>query len=253
MMEQEQLKNELKEEHCLVIKRETIQRLIKDVKQLKGQSLAENNIYYHHDEENILKGYALIIGCIGTPYFGGYYLFELNYPVDYPHSPPIVTYLTNGDNIRFNPNLYTSGKVCISLLNTWTGEQWTSCQSITSVLLTLGTLLCNNPLLNEPGVRAGNPDCGNYMKIIEYKNIDIAVLNVFISYAPQFKGIEAIIRLFEPIMREKLILNRDNLRAILEEREKNPPMFIRTAIYSLNVFVDYGKLYNKFCNITNKL
>ena len=79
----------------------------------------------------------MIVGPSETPYFGGFYFFEFKYPGDYPHSPPEVIYKTNGDNIRFNPNLYVNGKVCISLLNTWRGEQWTSCQTITTVLLNL--------------------------------------------------------------------------------------------------------------------
>jgi ubiquitin-conjugating enzyme E2 Z len=169
----EKPENVEKSEKIITIKKETIQRLIKDVKQLKKYPLHDNNIYYLHDEENILKGYALIIGSSDTPYFGGYYFFELNYPQDYPHSPPKVIFVTNGDNIRFNPNLYTSGKVCISLLNTWRGDQWTSCQTISSVLLTLGTLLCKNPLLNEPGISIYHRDFNNYTKIIEYKNMSI--------------------------------------------------------------------------------
>lgn len=110
------------------IPKETIQRLIKDVRQIIKNPLIEQGIYYVHDETNMMKGYAMIVGPSDTPYFGGFYFFEFTYPADYPHSPPRVNYCTNGDNIRFNPNLYCSGKVCISLLNTWRGDQWTSCQ-----------------------------------------------------------------------------------------------------------------------------
>ena len=28
---------------------------------------------------------------------------------------------TGGNKVRFNPNLYDSGKVCLSLLGTWSG------------------------------------------------------------------------------------------------------------------------------------
>lgn len=133
----------------IVITKDTIRRLLKDVKDIMSHPLTDNGIYYIHDEDDMLKGYALIIGAQDTRYFGGNYFFELAYPSDYPHSPPKVIFCTNGDNIRFNPNLYTNGKVCISLLNTWRGEQWTSCQSISTVLLNLCTLLNNDPLLNE--------------------------------------------------------------------------------------------------------
>ena len=103
------------------ISKNTMSRLIKDVRQILKNPLTENGIYYIHDDTDMMKGYALIIGPEDTPYFGGNYFFELDYPSDYPHSPPKVTYWTNGNNIRFNPNLYTSGNVCVSILNTWTG------------------------------------------------------------------------------------------------------------------------------------
>jgi len=242
----------------IIIKKETIMRLIKDVKQMKGHPLSGDNIYYYHDEENMMRGYALIIGTIDTPYFGGYYLFTLNYPEDYPHSPPNVTYLTNGDNIRFNPNLYINGKVCISLLNTWRGEQWTSCQTINSVLLTLATLLCNDPLINEPGIRKGHHDCENYSRIIEYKNIDIAILNILddniSQYQSQFNSIQHIIQLFRPIMVEHFSTNRMKILSFLENKKLNTiPRIIKTMVYDLNVFLDYNKLYDKFTQISDKI
>ena len=160
------------------ISKDTITRLLKDVKCIMKNPLTENGIYYIHDDVDIMKGYALIIGPSDTPYFGGNYFFELNFPADYPHSPPKVKYCTNGNNVRFNPNLYTCGKVCVSLLNTWRGEQWTSCQSISTVLLTLCTLLCKDPLLNEPGVDKSNPDMNSYDEIIQIANLDIAICSI---------------------------------------------------------------------------
>ena len=150
------------------ISKESVNRLLKDVKNIIKNPLFDNGIYYIHDDSDLLKGYALIIGPEDTPYFGGYYFFELKFPFDYPHTPPKVTYYTNGDDVRFNPNLYKCGKVCVSLLNTWRGEQWTSCQTISTVLLTLCTLLCKNPLLNEPGVSFTHADMKKYNVIIEY-------------------------------------------------------------------------------------
>ena len=31
---------------------------------------------------------------------------------------------TGGGKVRFNPNLYECGKVCLSLLGTWSGPSW---------------------------------------------------------------------------------------------------------------------------------
>ena len=70
--------------------------------------------------------------------------------------------------------LYKNTKVCISLLNTWKGEQWTSCQTIKSILLVLSSLLNDKPLLNEPGIATTHPDIIPYNKIIKYRTIDTA-------------------------------------------------------------------------------
>ena len=224
-----------------VISKETITRLLRDVKNIIKSPLTDNGIYYIHDDEDMLKGYALIIGPSDTPYFAGNYLFELNYPNDYPHSPPIVTYYTNGDGIRFNPNLYASGKVCVSILNTWRGEQWTSCQTISTLLLTLCTLLCKDPLLNEPGITKQHYDFNNYTKIIEYKNIDIAILKMVNKhtgiYNPKFD-------IFYQNIKDNFLKNHELLIQYLEAKivENSTPEKINTTLYSMNVMIDYKKL-----------
>lgn len=156
----------------------TIKRLIHDVKFLIKNPLDNDNIFYHHDEQNILLGYALIIGPKNTPYENGNYLFKFIFPETYPFSPPKVEYYTNDGKTRFNPNLYIDKLVCLSILNTWNGEGWTSCQSIYSILLTLQSLLNENPLLNEPGISMKNPSVLMYNDIISYKNIDFSILKI---------------------------------------------------------------------------
>jgi len=163
----------------IVVTRESIKRISKDVRHIVKNPLHENGIYYEHDMENILRGYAMILGPIDTPYQDGFYFFEFTFPNDYPHRPPILKFLSNGDNIRFNPNLYRNGKVCISVLNTWRGEQWTSCQTISSILLTLCTILNERPLLNEPGVTDYDPQIEMYNTIISYKNVEVCILRMF--------------------------------------------------------------------------
>lgn len=66
----------------------------------------------------------------------------------------LVHYHSGG--LRLNPNLYESGKVCLSLLNTWTGsgtEVWDPKSStVLQVLLSLQALVLNDkPYFNEAG------------------------------------------------------------------------------------------------------
>lgn len=62
----------------------------------------------------------------------------------------------NSGGLRVNPNLYESGRVCLSLLNTWSGtgsETWNpNGSTILQVLLSLQALVLNKkPYFNEAG------------------------------------------------------------------------------------------------------
>jgi len=227
------------------VSKETIHRLLKDVKQIIQTPLTDQGIYYVHDDEDMLKGYALIIGPQDTPYFGGNFFFELTYPTDYPHTPPVVKYCTNGENIRFNPNLYACGKVCISLLNTWRGEQWTSCQTITTVLLTLCTLLCKNPLLNEPGVPENHKDMDSYNKIIEYANLKIAVCDILNKkkevVLPFFENFDSFVKENFKKNYQQMLDFAINNNELLNGKEMN----YKTGFYNMNVNVNYEKIITK--------
>ncbi|OIT31382.1 PREDICTED: probable ubiquitin-conjugating enzyme E2 24 [Nicotiana attenuata] len=114
-------------------------------------------IYVRVYEERMDLLRAAIIGAPGTPYHDGLFFFDIYLPSDYPHEPPMVYYHSGG--LRVNPNLYESGKVCLSLLNTWTGsgnEVWNPKSStILQVLLSLQALVLNEkPYFNEAGYDA---------------------------------------------------------------------------------------------------
>lgn len=157
----------------------TKKRLIRDITEIYKNPLNDQGIFYIHDDTNMLKGYAMIIGPKDTPYEHGFYFFEFDFPYNYPFSPPKLTYHTNDGVTRFNPNLYRNGKVCLSILNTWRGESWSSCQTISSVLLTIaGTVLNEEPILNEPGIKKTHPDFENYNTVLKYKTFKAAILGV---------------------------------------------------------------------------
>jgi ubiquitin-protein ligase len=228
------------------ISKDTVQRLLRDVKQIMKNPLTDNGIYYQHDEEDMLKGYALIVGPSETPYYGGFYFFQFTYPYDYPHSPPKVEFKTNGDNIRFNPNLYVNGKVCVSILNTWSGDQWTSCQTISTVLLTLCTLLCKNPLLNEPGVYGNHKDIIPYEEIITYKNIEIAILRFINKDSRTYSYSSQIFDRFYDVMKENFLKLSPSILEFLEKNLERKDEKWNTMYYDMKVTVNYNDLYNNY-------
>ena len=224
-----------------VITKDTIKRLLSDVKYVFKNPLTDNGIYYCHDEEDILKGYAMIAGPEDTPYFGGYYFFEFSYPTDYPFAPPKVKYMTNDGLTRFNPNLYKCGKVCVSILNTCSGDKWSACQTINSVLLTLCSLLNDTPLLNEPGVTKLHKDYVPYNRIIEYVNIDFAICELLDRsknrIPTQFIS-------FYPFMKELFLKNYDKLAAIVDGKNGiNEHYYVQ--IYQMSTSVKYNSLKAK--------
>jgi len=227
-----------------ILSKECIQRLIRDVKDVNKSPLHDNGIFYEHDEEDMLTGRILIIGQKDTPYFGGYYFFRIFYPADYPFNPPRVVFCTQGDKVRFNPNLYTNGKVCVSILNTWAGEQWSSCQTIRTVLLTLSTLFCNDPLLNEPGIGIYHRDQNNYNLIIAYKNIEIAFLKI-INKTPAIFLNE--FSCFDEVIRKQTVINLDAITKIVHEYIARFPNTLNceTRIYSLSYQLNFQALIDE--------
>lgn len=221
----------------IVIKKETIKRLASDVKDIVKNPLVSEGIHYVHDEDDILIGRALIIGPENTPYAKGYYFFKFKFPPDYPYSPPLVTYHTNDGVTRFNPNLYRNGKVCLSILNTWRGPQWTSCQTIRSILMCLcGSVLNDEPLLNEPGISKSHADYNNYLEAIRFKNYETAILGMLNSAYIQQHFIE-----FYNIMVNDFL---DKYKKIMEQMDKDQTdnVFISVTIYKMDIHVNYSKV-----------
>jgi ubiquitin-conjugating enzyme E2 Z len=233
------------EKESIVISKETIRRLIKDVRELKKNPLDNDGIYYVHDEENILKGYACIVGPEDSLYFGGYYFFEFNFPSDYPFNPPKLKYCTNDGVTRFHPNLYVNGKVCLSILNTWRGESWSSCQSIRSILLTLLTILDNKPLLHEPGINETHNDFKNYNKIIKYKNVEFSILRALsINANTFFPG--HFISIFNKQIKEKFDLNKDKIWEIINKKKDENEIVYKLNCYRMNITTNWNKINQLF-------
>jgi ubiquitin-protein ligase len=178
----------------------TSKRLIKDIADIYKSPLEDQGIYYSHDDKNMLHGYAMIRGPKDTPYEHGFYLFEFIFPPDYPLSPPKVIFSTGDGRTRLNPNLYVDGKVCLSILNTWEGEKWTSCQTIRSVLIAILMTLNDFPLKNEPCFVShpdDSPKILEYNAMISYKSLEIALYGYLKNgINPKFEHFKHIIELY---------------------------------------------------------
>ncbi|KAJ7283680.1 ubiquitin conjugating enzyme family protein [Mycena rebaudengoi] len=140
-----------------------------------------SSIFLRIDETRVDVIKALITGPEGTPYYNGCYLFDIFLGPSYNQSPPNVKYMTtNGGTFRFNPNLYADGKVCLSLLGTWTGPGWVSGSStLLQVLISIQSMiLCEDPYTNEPSFSAcsGTPACAAYSANVRRMVVKTAML-----------------------------------------------------------------------------
>jgi len=153
----------------------------------------DSSIFLRVDESRMSVMKALITGPVGTPYANGCFEFDIHLPGNYPQSPPYIHFCTTGQGaVRFNPNLYNNGYVCLSLLGTWSGPGWDPGRStLLQALVSLQSLvLVPEPYYNEPGYS------GYVNKAASDGKIDM-LMNVFQSF---------VIHLFSPIVLLNIIL-----------------------------------------------
>lgn len=164
--------------------KEKMGRLTKECKQL-ATSLPlslNSSIFVRADAERMDVMKALIVGPKDTPYSLGCFVFDIYFPPSYPLDPPLVNLQTTGNGtVRFNPNLYNCGKVCLSLLGTWHGDNQTtkwnpSTSSVYQVLVSIqAMILVEQPYFNEPAYEAQRGTKEGELRSSEYnENIRLA-------------------------------------------------------------------------------
>jgi baculoviral IAP repeat-containing protein 6 len=160
-----------------------------------------SSVFVRCDEERLDVMKVLITGPQDTPYANGCFEFDVFFPSDYPDSPPMINMQTTGNQtVRFNPNLYHDGKVCLSILNTWHGrpeERWNGqTSSFLQVLVSIQSLiLVSEPYFNEPGYErsrgtpAGTASSIEHDANIRQATIKWAMLEMIRKASPCFKEI----------------------------------------------------------------
>ncbi len=236
-------------------------RIAKEISDINKDTkdLAENGVYVHVNDDNMKDVYALFIGREKTPYHHGFYFIKFTYPDDYPMSPPKAFYATQGSipgngGVRFNPNLYTCGKVCLSMLNTWQGPGWVPTNTIVNVFMAIQALVLHEvPLHNEPGYTShpvSDPVVQEYNRFIEYANYNIGIYEM-LNHPP--KGFEVFLPIMEKYFVEHfngIISNIQEIKATYNQAD------IKCGAYGQsNVKPNYDatiqKLSEKYALLTN--
>lgn len=88
---------------------------------------------------------ATLIGPDDSPYAGGLYFLNINFPADYPFKPPKITF----ENRIYHCNINSNGSICLDILK----DNWSPALTISKVLLSISSLLTdpnpNDPLVPE--------------------------------------------------------------------------------------------------------
>lgn len=227
----------------------TILRIINDYVDFNNNK--PDGMYLWIDKKNIYQQYALIIGSQNTPYFGGFFIFDIKYPEDYPIKPPTLKLITNNNDIRFNPNLYENGRVCLSILGTWHGPSWKPIMNIRLVLNSIVSLMSEFPIQNEPGwekTKITDKASIEYNIYLTYYTYNLAIVEVLNG---KYKTISS---LFEKEIKEEF---NKNLRKLDDDLLSYKEIYGRMPIEKMIYFVrphiiDFNELYNKFVVVKNQ-
>ncbi len=184
------------------------------------ESLQVNNhgialIYIDKQKPNCIR--YLLSGPLDTPYAYGLFIFDSYTSHQYPLVPPEF-HLMNTSGLRFNPNLYQDGLVCLSLLGTYVGpkpdesEKWNpNISTLSQVILSIQSqIFVDHPFFNEPGYEnkrgtsTGNIATKIYNENIQYATMRAAIIDLIksVNQYPQFKN--AILTYFF-LKRDKII------------------------------------------------
>lgn len=223
-----------------------IKRIISDISEISSDYDPKIHIWY--DENNITKIRALIIGPENTPYEDGFFFFTIDIPESYPFNHPSAKFETINKEIRFNPNLYEEGKVCLSIIGTWSGPKWSSVQTLKSLLLSIQSLLDETPINNEPSYEQITKDDKRsieYNEYIRFNTYSFAIYEMLTNNTN--------FPYFNDVIEKYFVENYDRIRSKLVELKILDGKVMKTFIWSRQVKIDYSELINKFDELHDKL
>lgn len=225
-----------------------LQRIHSELATLKSSLTVEWNssVFCIVDENRMDVLQFMIVGPEGTPYQNGCFLFDCLLPLDYPQAPPqVLIQTTGGGKVRFNPNLYKDGKVCLSLLNTWAGPSWDpKTSTLLQVLISIQSLIMvPDPYFNEPGMesqRGMEAQSQQYNATVRYHCIRLAMYDMIAH--PPFA--------FSKICRTHFVLKKNEIKLQLQAWAREFAQYSSASAMSYASLLPSTAMFNAECNKT---
>ena len=117
----------------------TLQRLNYELKNI--EELKQFGVTIETENDNIYKWIVEMDGPINSPYEGGKFKLSIDFPSNYPFSPPLINFITR----IYHCNINNSGGICLDILK----DQWSPALTVNKVIISIISLL-NDPNPHDP-------------------------------------------------------------------------------------------------------
>lgn len=147
-------------------------RINNEYKRLKKKPM--DFVTFEMNEANIYEWKFTISGLTNSEYYkGGSYDGIVTFPKEYPMRPPVVKFTSR----LFHPNIYSDGKLCISILHEGTDEtgyeheheRWSPILNVQTIFLSIISILDDpndESAANLEAAKLWREDKETYRKII---------------------------------------------------------------------------------------
>lgn len=216
------------------------------------EELEKRGIHVHVNEQNLFDISVLIIAKhkqdlndpeLKSPYTGGFFMFKLTVPSDFPLSPPKVVFHPQQNLVRLHPNYYENGKVCLSTLNTWGNPDWTPSMSILSIIDVLEERLNELSLWFEPSRESeSNETLKTFNKCVEYGVFETCICRVLEGKYGEYY-------IFDDIIRQHWSTNKADYIGRLEKLSLLPKRTVAQQFYGHTIRIDYQNILDRLKNV----
>ena len=116
-----------------------LKRIQKEIIELENDPLSNCSAGPINDD--LFHWNATITGPSDSPYCGGIFFLNIQFPPDYPFKPPKINFETK----IYHCNINCNGAICLDILK----DNWSPALTLSKVLLSISSLL-TDPNPNDP-------------------------------------------------------------------------------------------------------